>query len=202
MPPRRVLVPLLVLALAAALYLWPQGEASIVEVPDDVNACATNLRAIYAGLMEGHARDGGVPEGAGIAFFGSLIADGTWGDTPANRALLTCPGPRAEAVPSGLDFHAPAALPPAASAYAGRDTARFPLTKFPSGGPELEPLIACDNAHGLNHEGCMNVLFSDGSVVTLLLEQEIERGIVAPGTTTLVVGPDSPVPELRKLVGD
>ena len=201
MPSRRVLVPLLVLALAAALYLWSPSEAPIVEVPDDVNACATNLRAIYAGLMEAHARDGGVPTGAGIAFFGALIADGTWEDTPANRARLTCPGPRAEAVPPGLDFRA-SALPPAASAYAGRDTARFPLTKFPSGGAELEPLIACDNAHGLNHEGCMNVLFSDGSVVTLLLEQEIERGIVAPGTTTLVVGPDSPVPELRKLVGD
>lgn len=202
MPARRVLVPLVVLALAAALYLWPRGTTPIVDVPDDVNACATNLRAIYAGLLEAHARAGRVPSGSGIAFFAALIAEGVWEDTPAKRALLTCPGPHAAPVPAGLDFRASSALPPSASAYAGRDTSRFPLTKFPSGGAELEPLIACDNAGGLNHEGCMNVLFSDGSVITLLLAQEIERGIVPPGTTNLPVGPDSPVPELRELLGD
>lgn len=197
------MVPLGVLALAIALYAWPGFRAKpIVEVPDDVEACSENLRRIYAGLIEYHALHGRLPEGSGIALFAALIPAGILPDTPASRATLTCPGPRATPVPEGLDFHAPDALPPEASAYAARDMRAFPPARFPSGGAELEPLVACDNARGLNHEGCMNVLYSDGSVKTLLLTQEIERGHLPSDATTIPVGPDSPLPDLRKLVPD
>jgi hypothetical protein len=102
-------------------------------------------------------------------------------------------------VRAGVDYRQVAALTGADSAYAARDTAAFPLAKFPSGGPEIEPLVACDNARGMNHAGCMNVLYSDGSVRTLSLAEEIDSGRLPEGTTTIPVGRNSPIPDLRKL---
>lgn len=199
---RQVLVPLGVVALALALWLWPSGDGPVLEVASDVEACSQNLRAIYAGLVEYEQRFGHAPEGSGVAFLTELIASGVWADTPENRARLTCPGPRASPVRADMRYGEPATLSEVDSAYAARDTARFPLAKFPSGGTELEPLVACDNARALNHDGCMNLLRSDGSVVVLELARLVERGELPPGTRTLAVGPASPLSELTKLVGD
>jgi hypothetical protein len=199
----RLLVPLLVLGLAAALYFWPGFRAEpIVEVPDDVNACARNLREIYKGLLLLGVREKHPPTRSGVALLGDLIASGALEDTPANRAHLTCPGPGAAPVRADVDYRALETLTEADSAYAARDVEAFPLAKFPSGGPELEPLVACDNADGLNHAGCTNVLYSDGTVVTLLLAQEIERGHVPADAKTIKVGKGSPIADLRKLTQD
>jgi len=43
------------------------------------------------------------------------------------------------------------------------------------------------------------VLYSDGSVVTLQLEQLVEAGRLPADATTIPVGPTSPIPELAKL---
>jgi hypothetical protein len=203
MPARRILVPLLVLGLAAAVYFWPGfRERPIVEVPDDVNFCATNLRQIYKWLFLQGIREKHPPTHSGVALLGNLIASGAVEDTPANREYLTCPGPGAERVRKDVDFHALETLTGADSAYAARDVEAFPLAKFPSGGAGIEPLVACDNADGLNHAGCMNVLYSDGTVVTLLLAQEIERGHLPAGAKTIKVGRGSPIADLRKLTQD
>lgn len=203
MPARRVLVPLVVVLLAALLYFWRGfGGAPIVDLSSDVNECCANLRQIYTGLVLYGLREKHAPTEAGVRFLGVLIASDVLEDTPTNRAFLTCPGADAEAVPEDVDYRNLAALTGVAPAYAARDTRAFPLAKFPSGGAELEPLVACDNARGLNHDGCMNVLYSDGSVVTLFLKEEIERGHLPAGATTIPVGRDSPIPELRKLTLD
>ena len=203
MPARRILVPLLVLGVAAALYFWPGFRATpIVEVPDDVNECARNLREIYKGLLLQDIREKHAPTRSGVALLGDLIASGTLEDTPSIRGYLTCPGPGAERVRADVDFRALETLTGADSAYAARDVAAFPLAKLPSGGAELEPLVACDNAHGLNHAGCTNVLYSDGTVVTLLLAQEIERGHLPADAKTIPVGKGSPIADLRKLTQD
>jgi hypothetical protein len=200
---RRVFVLLLVLGLAAGLYLWsPGSEDPVFDAPLSVRECAENLRAIHAGLLEYQRRHGSLPERAGTAFLGALIADGVWLDTPGTRARLTCPGAHAEPVLADVDFRTPGALSLADSAYAVRDFAAHPLAKFPSGGAELEPLIGCDNARGSNHDGCTNLLYTDGSVKTFTLAQEIERGTLAPGAEAIPVGPDSPLPDLRKLLAD
>ncbi|NOT29752.1 MAG: hypothetical protein HOP15_04800 [Planctomycetes bacterium] len=180
MPARRVLVPLIVLVLAAALWWWPFGEDPVLDMPGDARACTENLRNIHAGLMLYRTRNGGPPVGSGSDFLRALLSAGVWADTPVNRSRIHCPG-------SGRP-------------YAARDTSAYPLVRFPSGGAELEPLAACDGGDRLAHEGCMNVLYSDGSVQTLILAEEIERGRLAPDTTTIALGPDSPIPELQKLV--
>jgi len=201
MAARHIVVPAVVVALAAGLYFYRGGEAPIVDLPDDVRTCTDNLRAIYRGLGEYHQREGHLPAASGNAFLAALVVEGVWPDDAESRARLTCPGRGAEPVPAGLDLRSPD-LPPSASAYAARDNLGHPLAKFPSGGSELEPLVACDNAHGMNHDGRMNVLYSDGQVRTFVIAQEIEAGRLPAGTTTIPVGPGSPIEDLRPLVGD
>jgi hypothetical protein len=196
---RRVLVPLVVVGVALALWFWPErGDDPRHDFGSDVRECTQNLRTIYAGLRRYHELHGTLPQGSGAAFLLELLGDAL-PDDAEHRAALTCPGPGAEPVPPGLDLSDLAKRTPSASAYAGRDMVHFPLTKFPSGGAELEPLAACDNAEGWNHDKVLNVLYSDGSVVTLSLERLVEQNRVPPGTTVLPVGPDSPLEELRKL---
>jgi prepilin-type processing-associated H-X9-DG protein len=203
MAARRLLVPVAVLALVLALVLWrSEGDDPRHDFGDDVQACKANLRFLYQELALRTARTGRPPAHSGAAFFLELLASGDVPDTPENRARFSCPGRHAQPVRAGLDPRELAAPPADASAYAGRDTAAFPLARFPAGGDEREPLIACDNARGLNHAGVMNVLYSDGSVETLVLEQEIGRGRLPAGALTIPVGNDSPLPELRKLVAD
>jgi prepilin-type processing-associated H-X9-DG protein len=183
MPSRRLFVPFLVVVLAAALWLWPAGETEVVELSDDVRACSANLRALYQDLVTYEARSGRTPAASGPAFLSvpleQSIVEGTVEDTPAERARLACPG--------------------AGRPYAGRDALAHPLARFPAGGAEIQALAACDGAGRLPHAEGVNVLYSDGSVQMLLLAQELEQGRLPAGTTTIAVGPDSPLPELRSL---
>jgi hypothetical protein len=199
---RHVVVPVIAVGLAAVLWLWPANVTPIVDMSTDVSECAANLSQIYGGFILYDIRQKHPPRESGVRMLGELIASGALEDTPESRARLTCPGPNAELVDAGVDFHDLARLTGADSAYAARDTVGFPLAKFPSGGSEIEPLVACDNAHGMNHRDCMNVLYSDGSVVTLFLAEEIEAGRLPAGTKTISVGKESPIPDLRKLAAD
>ena len=178
----RTAVPWVVVLIGIGLIWYTRrgpAESPFPDVPSDVHVCKENLRAIYAGLRDYRLEKDTVPAGSGRDFFLELITSGLWEDTEENRARLTCP---------------------ASGDYAGRDTKTHPLAKFPSGGDELETLIACDNANGLNHDGVMNLLQSDGTVVTYELADLIARGTLPPETTNIVVGPESPLVKLRVLL--
>jgi hypothetical protein len=200
----RKLSILLVLAAGAAIYWWtrPRSPSAVQELPSDLEQCRENLRAIYQGLLAFEAKTGRAPEGSGPAFLGELVSSEVFENTRSSVRRLTCPGPGAEPMADGTNFKDLASLGPKSSAYAARDTRAFPLAKFPSGGAELEPLVACDDARGMNHEGALNVLFSDGTVRTYEIARLVADGTLPPGTTTIVVGPGSPLPELQKLAGD
>ena len=202
MNPVRTALVLVVATLAVILCFVEcgKGEDFRHDVTDDVRACQENQLAIYEGLIAYEAKHGKVPDGAGPAFLAALIADGIWEDTPENRARLTCPGPGAHAVPGNVDLRNPDSLTGEHSAYAVRDFRNHPLDKFPTGGDE--PILACDNAHGMNHEDAVNVLYADKTVRRFLLEQEIEGGRLPEDATTIVVGPESAIPDLRKLLAD
>ena len=175
------------------------GESPRPAFDSDVEACHHNLGEIYRGLRALADQQDWQPSEGGVAFFGALIRTGFWSDDPENRARLTCPG---SGVPAGdpPSFAGDEPLTGAHSAYAGRDLAAFPLERFPTRGDE--PLMACDNAAGMNHAGVMNVLYADGSIKTFQLDQEIERGRLGPDAAVIPVGPDSPLPDLRKLTLD
>ena len=198
-------IALLVVVLAAAGIFWwtrPRGAPAVQPLPDDLEQCRENLREIYRGLVELKTKTGHAPTGSGPAFLAELVTSGVFENTRKSVDRLTCPGPDAEPMAAGTDFKNPATLGPKSSAYAARDTAAHPLAKFPSGGAEIEAIVACDDAHGMNHPGALNVLFSDGTVHTYELERLIRDGTLPAGTTTIAVGPASPLPELQKLAGD
>jgi hypothetical protein len=200
---RRRLVPLVVAILCLALFWWTQdgGEELPEALADsDVRDCSANLQAIYDGLRAYNERFGHAPESSGVAFFAELVSSGVWENTPSSVARLTCPGKNAHPIPEGTRFDDPSSLTSASSAYAGRNVAAHPLPGFPSGGRDVQALVACDNATGLNHDGVMNVLYSDRTVKTFTLAQLIAREVAPEGSVTIVIGPDAPLEELRALV--
>jgi prepilin-type processing-associated H-X9-DG protein len=62
--------------------------------------------------------------------------------------------------------------------------------------------VCDDNDGGLNHRTTTHVLYADGSVQTFELPALKEAGEVPAEATNLVVGPDSPLADLRKFTLD
>ena len=199
---RHKLVPLTLALLILALFWWTrtgEGPSPRHEVDSDVRRCTANLQAIYDGLRAYDDRFGHPPGGSGVSFFAALVSSGIWPNTPESIERLTCPGPGASPVPPDADLNDLTSLSDESSAYAGRDIAAHPLLAFPSGGPDNHVLVACDNAQAMNHDGAMNVLFSDRTIQTIRIERLVETGVVPAGTDRVAVGPDSPVEALRVL---
>lgn len=205
----------LALLLAAAALTWliwnwqcrSRDPAPIAPASDDVQACVENLRAIYAGLLAYEEEHGGPPPRGGVALLAELVWSGTWPDDAESARRLSCPGAlvgehQAGAAP-GEWLADRQAVGPHSSAYTARDLERFPLARLTGGGREPEALVACDNALGANHPGGVTcVLKANGSVVRYVPEQEVAAGALPPGTTTLAVGPGSPIPALAVMVGE
>jgi prepilin-type processing-associated H-X9-DG protein len=200
----KTLLALLVVAGLCFWYFAPRHDATgdAHAFDSDSTECVANLRAIYAGLLVYIEAHGHPPEASGVRFLAELIESGTWPNDEEHARKLTCPGvPIADLALAGRRasewFADPGALDGSSSAYAGRDQARSRLTVLPA--DRVEPLVACDNAHGANHADVTNVLMADGSVLSLELETEIELGNLPPDATRIPVGPDSPIAELRGL---
>jgi hypothetical protein len=81
-----------------------------------------------------------------------------------------------------------------------RDLERFPLDGV--FGIGTDPLAACDARTAEHDRDVVHVLYSDGSIKGLALADLKARGEVPADTRELVVGPDSPVADLRKLARD
>ena len=180
---QRWLVPIVVLALLATLFLWTRGEGPSPrhDLGSDVSLCKQRLRAIYAGLLVQKERLGAEPMPTGQAFLGALIEKGIWEDTPENRARLRCPGSPGGAFVVG-DFEA------------------LGLGEFPSGGIYLRAIVACPSKPKLSHAGRLNVLYNDGSVKALELKRLIEKGLLPADAQSIPLGPESPIEELRVLL--
>ncbi len=184
-------------AAMLAFLFWPRDPDLRHDVSSDVQTCKRHMMAIHKGLVS-QERAGTLDMSSGYAMLGGLIDKGTWKKTAENIRMLTCTGPGAHAMPDDA-FASPGSFDATSTAYAFRNLADHPLSKFPAGGEDNEPILACDNASGMNHAGVMNVLYTDGSILTLHIEQEIERKRLPPGTTTIAVGTNSPIEALKKL---
>jgi prepilin-type N-terminal cleavage/methylation domain-containing protein len=167
-----------------------------------VSACQQNLRQTYSGFLEFNRKYQTVPNESGVKFFAQLIADKAMQNTKMNSERLKCPAIDVNSLTIGqlpwehwwddLDQ-----IDGSYSSYAGRDVKEFPLRKFPGNGKE--PLMGDDNDPDMNHETTTNVLYTDGSVQSYELVTLAKEGTIGPDEEVLLVGPSSPVPDLRKL---
>ena len=171
-----------------------------------VRGCASNLGEIHKGLVLYNIKYKGIPNQGGVKFFASLIARGAIENTKTNAERMTCPAIDKSSLAIGelpydewwMDLER---VDGTYSAYAGRDLKGFPLRQGLSSSGK-EPLVCDDNDPELNHRTTTNVLYVDGSVQTFEFKALQEEGKITPDETTLVVGPESPIEDLRKFTLD
>lgn len=192
--------PALGLGLSQVSCSCGAAESPVVVFDSDVDSCRARLKNIYDAMRAMKDEQKVVPSAPGVGFFAQLISEGQWEDIPETRALLSCPGVNVPAIDFSTSFADLDALTGTHSAYAGRDTVNHPLAAFPTRG--TEPLMACDNAAGMNHDGVMNVLYADGSIKTYVVEQEREKGTLGPEESIFWIGPNAQLEDLRKLTLD
>jgi len=142
---------------------------------------------------------------AGVLVLGLLGAPPLVGDAVANAAAADCMQRERNLFADILrDRSALDTL--GAEQFLVRDLKHQPLADLrelaylPAAGEE--PLLACGPSRSANHPDALHVLYADGSVRELRLEHLKTTGLVPPDTSALVVGPDSALPELRKLRRD
>jgi len=171
-----------------------------------VSACSANLREIHKGFVLYNNKYKAMPAESGVRFFAAIYAKKAIDSTKTNAERMTCPAIEKSSLAIGQmpweDWWSDLErIDGTYSAYAGRDMKGHPLRQGLTS-PGTEPLVADDNDPSLNHRTTTNVLYVDGSVQTFEFVDLQDQGTVMKEETTLVVGPDSPVPDLTKLTQD
>ena len=190
----------LILLLVGAVVLVPSDSMNMPQV-----TCANHLRQ-FGGLFVSESGESGIPDGGGVPL---LISYRRMGLIQRGREeIFACPDDPDVRVPTTgadsaiydtVDVAHPEALAPLCS-YAVRDLARYPIDADGTD-PETGEVawVACDrqgkDGRTPHHDGGLNVLFADGAVQ--FKDREF-LGIAADDP--IIVGPDSPHPELRKMV--
>jgi prepilin-type N-terminal cleavage/methylation domain-containing protein len=169
-----------------------------------VTACKKNLQEIYSGLVMYDQKHHDLPKEGGAKFIASLIASGVWNNTKDRAESLSCPAIKKSSL-TGLSAENPEdwfktldGVDGTYTAYAGRDIKRHPIRRFPDGSGK-EVLVADDNDPEMNHRTTTCALLDSAVVSTYELSELREKGIIGPEDKNLVVGPESPVEELRKV---
>jgi len=185
------------------IYLLPKIPAAFDATK--VTACKNNMRNIYQGLMQYHAKYQRLPTDPGVRFFTALITEEVWENSETNAKTLTCPGVEVGALGhlAGLEpsqwYADPETIDGSSSTYAGRDITEHPIRRFPGKNASETALVADDNDGGENHDTATVVLFADGSAMTFEIVEERKKGNVGPDEPYIIVGPESPIEELSKL---
>ena len=198
------LLAVIAIILILMVFLLPRITAAIGQAK--VTACKANLQELHKGLQIYHMKHGRLPEGSGVKFFAALISDGVWENTKQNAERLSCPEVERSALAIGQIedaeewFKDLQVVDGSYSAYAGRNVKEFPMRRWPGSGKDA--LIADDNDPEMNHETTTCVLWADATVTHYELLELRKKGLMTEEETVLVVGPDSPVEELRKLTLD
>jgi len=184
------------------VFLLPKIPEAIDSA--NVTACKKNLSEIYGGLLMYDTKHKDLPKEGGAKFIGALIASGVWNNTKDRAKSLSCPAVKQSAL-TGLSAEDPEdwfrhldQVDGTFTAYAGRDIKQFPLRRFPDGSGK-EVLVADDNDPEMNHRTTTCALLDSGVVATYELFELKEKGIIDQEAEHLVVGPDSPIPELTKV---
>ena len=182
-----------VIVLSGGTWLFFSSHGSQVT---PLTTCANHLRQL-GGILTSESMEHGHPETGGVPL---LIEYCRRGFIQRGREkILTCPSDPDVGVPlpelfDAVDVTDAKALGRLCS-YAVRDFERYPLDEK----SETAQWIMCDrqgtDGRTDHHHDGINVLFDDGAV------QFRDREALGLGPDeSIVVGPDSPHPELRKMV--
>jgi hypothetical protein len=164
------------------------------------------MREMYKGFMAYKMSFDRAPHQSGVKFFAELVSSGVWDNSKSSAKRLICPGVDVGALPGIVDkpetewFNQLDQVNGDCSSYAGRDCKTNPLRAFPA--TSKDALVADDNVgDGVrgNHRRATVVLYGDGSVETLEINDLKKAGLVTEDATVLEVGPGSPREDLRKL---
>jgi prepilin-type N-terminal cleavage/methylation domain-containing protein len=184
------------------VFLLPKIPEAIDQAR--VTACKKNLQEIYGGLMIYESKHKDLPKEGGAKFIGALISSGVWNNTKDRAESLSCPAIKKNSL-TGLSDPDPTewfkhldTVDGTCTAYAARDVKQFPLRRFPDGSGK-DVLVADDNDPKMNHRTTTCALLDSGVVTTYELSELREKGILSEDEEDLIVGPDSPLPELQKL---
>jgi len=198
------LLAVIAIILILMTFLLPKVVTSIQQAK--VTACRANLQQLYKDLSIYHMKHGKLPSGSGVKFFAALIADGDVENTEENAKMMSCPAVERSALAiDSIEDHKEwyghlDTIDGTYSAYAGRNMKDYPLRSWPGKG--VDPLIADDNDPEMNHPTSTVVLWADGTTSVYELLELRKKGLITEEENVLLVGPESPVEELRKLTLD
>ena len=191
-----LLVVILIIGILATVLL-PKIPEAIDQA--EVTGCKRNMSEIFGGIMLYKTKYERFPNKSGVAFMAELITKKVWENTKPSVKKLNCPAVPVSFGVQDLDesewYSDIEVVNGDYSSYAGRNCREFPFKKLTG----FEPLVADDNDNGsMNHRTATVVLYGDGSPQTFELADLIESGMLADDEP-LLVGPESPVPDLQKL---
>jgi prepilin-type N-terminal cleavage/methylation domain-containing protein len=168
------------------------------------NACAQQLRQIAGNLQlwADTRNKNNFPKESGPRFLLVLVRDEMVSLKDAD-SLFRCPGTDDE-TRSPDDKSNPASgikdfqnFDKNCISYAGRDNKTFKLDKNKLGD---EPIASDDNDGRANHKHLTNVVFADGKIETI--DVSTYKSELPEGQDWVTVGPDSPCPELKKMLSE
>ncbi len=187
-----------------AFFLVPKIPEAVDRA--NVTACKANMGEIYKGFMAYKSMFDRAPHESGVKFFAELISSGAWENSKSSAKRLTCPAVDKGYLSGIADkpetdwFKDMNQVNGDCSSYAGRDCKQFPLKAFPPSAKDA--LVADDNVgdgEKGNHRTTTVVLYGDGIAQGLELKELRDAGTITEDVKVLVVGPDSPREDLRKL---
>ena len=184
-----------------AVFLLPRIPEAIDAAR--VTACKANMSEIFKGMIIYKNKHDRAPNESGAKFFAELISSNTLSNNKSSARKLTCPGVEYSALPGIAGkpetewYKDLSVVDGTCSSYAGRNCKEFGLRQFPGDGYQV--LVADDNDGGKNHRTTTVALMDDGSIETFEIADLVKSGMLSEGEELLVVGPESPIEQLRKL---
>lgn len=193
---------LAVIAILGLLMTLAMPLVSRAKASANLRACQSNLHQI-AGSLTLWCEDrnkGNWPKENGIKFLLVLVRDGEIGKKDVE--VFRCPGTddvtnTADDKTPGSGFKDWESLDKTCISYAGRDTKNFPINK---GKLSDEAIASDDNDGRANHPHVTNVVYADAHIGTVDVKDY--KNDLPENAEFVTVGPESPDPDLKKLLND
>jgi prepilin-type N-terminal cleavage/methylation domain-containing protein len=190
-------IAILGLLMTLAVPLVSKAKASA-----NIRACQSNLRQI-AGSLQLWADDrnkGNWPKEQGVKFLLVLVRDGELGKKDMD--VFRCPATGDETSTAddktpGSGFKDWDSIDKNCISYAGRDAKNFPINKNKLSD---EAIGSDDNDGRANHAHVTNVVYADSHIGTVDVKDF--KSELKEDAEFVPVGPESPDPDLKKLLND